>query len=249
MIGLSKADFATPGIAGMTDYDRDLVVWYHPLRSDNGNTKLIDLSGNNIHGTITPGSAGIKRKNAGVGLSLVDFTDTTGTLAIYTSNDLITNGHLVDKVTVIAWVKIDVVAQTSVRTVAGQIRAGAAGADNYGLYLSSSKFAWKVDSASGQGIRVSSANVSANKWYHLVGTYDGANIFLYQNGVLQASVAQTGNLTAATGGFAVGARTEDLSDITLDGIIGEVKVYKRGLTVGEVMDHYEQTKHLYGVGR
>ena len=64
-----------------------------------------------------------------------------------------------------------------------------------------------VVNASGTIVSISgNTTLSAHTWYHLVGTYDGANLNLYVNGSSDhVAVAQTGNIFSSTQRFAVGA--------------------------------------------
>ncbi len=52
---------------------------------------------------------------------------------------------------------------------------------------------------------VSTTKTVFGNWYHVVGTYDGVNIRIYVNGVLEATVPQTGNLyTGCTDNMYIG---------------------------------------------
>ena len=73
----------------------------------------------------------------------------------------------------------------------------------------------------------------ANQWTHLAGTYDGATLRLYVNGVQQASQARTGSLEV--NGFPVhlGGNTYAPSE-HFSGRIDEVRIYNRALSVSEI---------------
>lgn len=82
--------------------------------------------------------------------------------------------------------------------------------------------------------------LAANTWYHLVGTYDGANVRLYIDGVeVSASpVAQTGVLIAPTTScdFKIGGEATSASGNTrnLTGIIDDVRIYGSALSAAQV---------------
>lgn len=75
--------------------------------------------------------------------------------------------------------------------------------------------------------------------YHVVGTFDGANMRLYVNGVLKNTTALAGTIwtVATANSFAIG-RLGALSSDYFDGRVDEVAIYQRALTLSEVLSHY-----------
>jgi len=71
-----------------------------------------------------------------------------------------------------------------------------------------------------------------NAWTHLAGTYDGATMKIYTNGVLAASVAQTGTIAPSTDGLFIGGNPYYGHNFI--GTIDEVRIYNRALSAGEV---------------
>lgn len=82
------------------------------------------------------------------------------------------------------------------------------------------------------------ATVPTNTWTHVVGTYDGTNIRIYINGVLQSTTAQA-NYSAGSLAVSVG---DDISGSAIDdrwqGYIDEVKIWHRTLIDTEVASMY-----------
>ncbi len=76
-----------------------------------------------------------------------------------------------------------------------------------------------------------------NKWYHVVGTYDGSYMRLYINGQPNGSMAQSG-LIGRRGRLQMGRYNADGS-WRYRGLISEVAVYDRVLDFSEVQQHYE----------
>jgi len=83
--------------------------------------------------------------------------------------------------------------------------------------------------------------ISTNQWHHIAGTYDGATIALYIDGVLAASSAHTGTISSNSGFLSIGS--EDGRTGTCPacvgtryykGLIDEVTVYNRALTATEI---------------
>jgi len=87
--------------------------------------------------------------------------------------------------------------------------------------------------------------MSANKWYHCVGVFDGSKIYTYLNGALDYSKNATGSLTSKTDPVTIGRAAYDASNYT-DGLIGEVRIYSRALTPQEILDHYIIGKEMFG---
>ena len=64
-----------------------------------------------------------------------------------------------------------------------------------------------------------------NQWTHVAGTYDGAALRLYVDGVLARTVAAGGNAAAGDGVLAIGGN--QVWGEWFSGLIDEVRVYDR----------------------
>ena len=94
----------------------------------------------------------------------------------------------------------------------------------------------------------SGVDIPLNRWSHLNGTYDGATLKLYINGLLNAqsnpvnTTVQTCNTPYFIGGF---QSATDCNGVTnppfqfFNGLIDEAAVYNRALTAAEVRANYE----------
>jgi hypothetical protein len=78
----------------------------------------------------------------------------------------------------------------------------------------------------------SPAPLPINTWTHVAGTYDGATVKIYTNGVLAASFAQTGAIAPSTDGLFIGGNPYYGHNFL--GTIDEVRIYNRALSAGEV---------------
>jgi hypothetical protein len=94
------------------------------------------------------------------------------------------------------------------------------------------------------GIRVGGTTVNADSTtvvtpastYHVVGTYDGANVRIYINGTLEATSAQTGQFAGLeTNGSYIAWDAAAVPDGTLD----EVAIYPYALSAARVTAHYQ----------
>lgn len=83
---------------------------------------------------------------------------------------------------------------------------------------------------------VSSSDPSAGTWEMWTATYDGSMLKLYKNGILDASVAATGNIASAEGELWLGS---DHYGHYLNGVLDEVRIYNRALTDAEIQGIYD----------
>jgi hypothetical protein len=82
----------------------------------------------------------------------------------------------------------------------------------------------------------STASLAAGAWTHVAGTYDGANVRLYINGVLDTTSAQTGAIPSNTHTLRVGADSAGTSLYT--GLIDEVVLYSSALGSAQIAADY-----------
>jgi hypothetical protein len=80
---------------------------------------------------------------------------------------------------------------------------------------------------------------------HLVGTYDGANVTLYVNGVVAFSTPHTGSFPSDTTPLAIGAGFNDAAQTPTEALAGRVdgvRVYATALTATDVQVLYQTTQ-------
>lgn len=71
------------------------------------------------------------------------------------------------------------------------------------------------------------------KWYHLAGTYDGANMRFYVDGKLISTISQTGQIFSDGKGLEIGRDLHGGIEY-YKGWIDEVRIYKRALSESEI---------------
>jgi len=119
-------------------------------------------------------------------------------------------------------------------------KAGDAGttSDGYSLEFAGTELvAFWVYVGSGGWQSTGSGPVAANRWTHLAGSYDGATLRLYVNGMLANSRAVTGTMTPSHNPLNIGGDPSTLSR-HFDGLIDEVSIYNRALSGGEIASIY-----------
>jgi hypothetical protein len=105
------------------------------------------------------------------------------------------------------------------------------GDDNYYLEADSTNVKPAICGPSG-GALFGTGKLSANAWTHLAGTYDGATLRLYVNGLLVSSRAQTGTIPASTSPLQIGGNT--IYGQYFPGRIDEVRIYNRALSAADI---------------
>ena len=88
----------------------------------------------------------------------------------------------------------------------------------------------------------STTDVNNNQWNHGVATYDGSNVRIYVNGVLESTTARSGSFTP--GQKRIGSNQAGTSEY-FDGHIGVVNMYNTVLTDGEIKQNYRAKRSRY----
>ena len=82
-----------------------------------------------------------------------------------------------------------------------------------------------------------STTLQANQWYHVVGLWDGSNIQVYVNGIIDGTFSSTRNPKFGTTPLRIGARGDDTAT-RFYGLIDEVAIYNRALSANEIQAIY-----------
>jgi hypothetical protein len=81
-------------------------------------------------------------------------------------------------------------------------------------------------------------------WYHIVGTYDGANVKLYLNGVLTQSQASSATASSSGGGIRFMGKW-DYAEYW-GGYLATVRIYATALTAGQIATNFNTSKSRFG---
>ncbi|MCX6789152.1 MAG: LamG domain-containing protein [Candidatus Gribaldobacteria bacterium] len=140
-------------------------------------------------------------------------------------------------VSVSAWVK---------RTgTSGQIAGKWGVSTEYSLYINGGV------GVSEPGFFISSGGITAadsntvidTNWHHLVGTYDGANIRIYIDGILKGTQSKTGNMSNTAATFSIGRESGQAAGL-FSGSIDEVKIYPFALSPAEIKEEFNRGASL-----
>jgi len=201
------------------DPGTDGLVAYYAMEND-----VNDSSDNGLNGTIL-GDPNFVAGYEGMALDLDgdgDYVD-CGYDPLF---DVTTN-----EITVSAWVTIRSIAnQWAAIAAKGEYawRLGNASLDprfHFGISIWNSP-----DTASIDGV----AAVGYDEWHHVAGMFDGSNIMVYLDGVLDVSVATTEPIGVNDKSMLIGNNPDDPVRYW-DGLIDELKIYDRALSEGELL--------------
>jgi len=101
--------------------------------------------------------------------------------------------------------------------------------------------------AAGLGYLDAKAPFAPGRWYHVVGTYDGATKRIFVNGKLEAATsAQKGDiLYPPKAWFEIGAYHDDNEYFRTTGMVHEVCLYRRAMDPGEVARRYAKGRERF----
>jgi hypothetical protein len=222
----TPVDALTQGLVGYWTFDGSHIV----------GTRAYDASGNNNQGTLTNGP---KRAVGKLGQAL-DFDG---------SNDYVDAGNIttlngVSALSVSAWVKTDTLegGDSNLRDITAKNGVGAA-VTTHILRLDTSVDLFEFYAAGAAFVQARATTpVQTNTWYHIVGTYDGAFVRIYINGVEEKATAKTGATGDTSEPLRIGNSSLSSNTRHWDGSIDEFRIYNRALSAEEV-------KRLYQIGR
>ena len=103
------------------------------------------------------------------------------------------------------------------------------------------------------GVWITSPNITLFNWYHLVGTYDGANMSFYMNGVLIGTQNAAGFVANSVNNsgvnpIALGYRGDASGYGAFDGGVDEFAYYTYALTAAQVLTHYQVGTNSFRAG-
>lgn len=87
-----------------------------------------------------------------------------------------------------------------------------------------------------------SDDLTIQTWYHLMGTYDGANIKIYVNGVLKGTTPKTGNINGTSNPLLFG-RNLTYPEEAFQGRLQEIKVVEAARNIEWAKASYENQLH------
>ncbi len=198
----------------------------------------------------TSGSSALDQKSANPGTYLnaptlgaasLLGTDTTNKAVTFDGvNDQVRIGNstslgLTSPVTLEAWIK------PTALPAAGSFASVVTKAESYSIQFNGPKLEFTImQFGVRQRLQAASGAIVAGQKYHVAGSYDGATMRLYVNGVQVASKALTGAATTTSNALFIGSW--DGGSEFFKGTIDEVAVYRATLSATRVSAHYTAGK-------
>ncbi|MHC4643535.1 MAG: LamG domain-containing protein, partial [Planctomycetota bacterium] len=184
-------------------------------------TNFNDSSGNGLHGTPMGGASILSDPERGNVLSL----NGAGQYVDCTNNALF---NITEAITVACWIKVnsfDVEWQSVVAKGNSAWRLSRDGTqDDLEFACTGLSGNWKV---------LGYKNVNDGKWHHVAGVYDGSEISLYVDGVLDDSLAASGTIDTTTHQVWLGGNVERLGR-EWNGLLDDVRIYDHALSAAEI---------------
>ena len=212
---------------------------YYRLGESSGTTAS-DTSGNGYNGTYSASGVTYAQTGVVVGDSntAVKFDGTAGYVAL--PSGLHVGG--LTALSVEAWVNL-----TSINagTYPHIVAADEPDSSNNGMMLFLDASVKAITFQVGNGTTALNCyeytTLTTGTWYHLVGTYDGANIRIYFNGVLANTVALAGSIGTPSTAMTI-ARSSTGAGAYFPGIIDEVAIYNSVLSGATILNHYNTAR-------
>lgn len=195
-----------------------------------GNTQ--DQSGNNINASIVGSNSSYVDDRFGNTNSALNLDGNTYT----TSGNPPQVGALTNQVTISMWIR-----QTPSNW--GFVTPLLNKWQNNGLFVglnsylaapnqpNENRVRWRVNNGT---VVNSNTNVPFNQWHHIVCTYNGAQLRVYQNGVLTGQANHTGTITNTITNLEFGRQANGLGNVFYRGDADDVRLYNRALTPDEI---------------
>lgn len=194
------------------------LVGAYGFNAGSGST-VTDASSSNNNGTIsnTTWTAGGKFGSA------LSFNGSNSWVTISDANSLDLTGGM----TLEAWVK-----PAAVNNFGTVLFKETAGGDAYALYASNGTTPQPAAYINTNTAVIGPTPLTANAWSYLTATFDGSTFSLYVNGVLAATGGSSA-ISTSNGALRIGGNS--VYGDYFSGLIDEVRIYNRALSVGEIL--------------
>ncbi|MEK6626040.1 MAG: LamG domain-containing protein, partial [Bdellovibrionota bacterium] len=230
---------ATVGESAFANYEPDAntVGLWHLEEQTGAGAYLKDSSGNGYNGTPTNGPTIVQGK---IGKAW-NFDGTNDYVTVADNNGLTNSSKTLE-----AWVKLSALGTNDL--IAGKAEEEWLTYSATDTSCASSKFGFAVANTTPTWACASSiTSPVTGQWYHLVGTYDGTNIRLYVNGVLEGGPTAQTTSPNSTAPFDIGSYSGGATTYAVAAAIDEVRLSNSARTADEIRQAFEIGKRTHQI--
>ncbi len=226
-----------------------LVLYLDGKQYPGSGTTWTDLSGNGNNGTLVNG-VGFDGANLG---SLV-FDGVNDYVRVPSTNGLYFAGQ--SNITVSYWGKINshnttinsfVMWEDIVNSNGRELRLGASSGNDYAPSFQ----LWRTPGGDGNvNSAIATTTLNTGIFYNVVGTYDGTDIKIYLNGILEGTANWPGTIATPISGTSARwiISAGELGDPRyLNSSTAQVSIYNRALTAQEIQQNYNALRGRFGI--
>ena len=237
VLTLNTATFNSMGLheSWTPKWDNLVGYWKMDESSWSGTADEVkDYSGNGNHGGRVGDTTTTSDAKIGSGAGIFDGGGDYISVSPTTELDGFASG-----VTVALWVKLNTLTGTRILEKSSE---------SYSFSYTSGKWVFKARNASRAVVGATSGVDATTSWTHLVGTYDGAKVRIYVNGVFEDASNQTGTLIDSDLRLLFGCDGNNSSTCNgsyLNGFLDDVAIWNTPLTDDEIALIYSRQSAKY----
>ena len=208
----------------MAQVPSDGLVGYWPFT---GNAN--DESGNNYNGTVTGATLATDRHGTENGAY---YFDGTSDYIYITNSSLVSGGYAC----ISLWVHTD--------GTGGGYPIISGNQNDYNIFINEDSVGVWIVTSPTAGYQTKKGFLPPNQWNHIVLNYDGIHLAMYVNNVLSQSIPVTGPIATpqsdylAFGQYFLNGSPSGTN--SYKGLLDEVRIYNRALTVSEITSIYQE---------
>lgn len=256
-VGAMEIDVSAPGwgvsaAAGQvsarfaTEVLRDHPIAFYRLNEAAGATSTADASGNGNHGTLSPTGVTLGVPGLGAGGTAARFDGLGNGRIVVPDSSLLSPKHITMEA-LVTWSGPNGFQQRILEKSFGQTGGTR---PNYGLGIMDDGLP-RAELMTGLPFQdyyvTGKTKITPNKPSHIAATYDGITLALYVDGVLDASLPASGDISYTAQANDLGIGNQVNRPRAFNGVIDELAIHDRALSVDRIRAHISQPLTMRGV--
>jgi hypothetical protein len=135
------------------------------------------------------------------------------------------------------WVKFDAFDNSFRQLITKNTFDAGAGRQNFGIFMRQSDLVFERY-VNGTGTNVAGGQMTAGKYIHIVGTYDGQELALYVDGVLAGKTPDTRSAVPSQAELDIGCSVFPSGTFSTLGVLDEAAIYDVAIPSARVLAHF-----------